>query len=88
MNGPMWAAMREYVQAEVKLAVAELRYDNWPDANKAQFLEPLREQVTRMETAVREMIDKECIREGERFMSIRSALDRLDRPGPYGGLRP
>lgn len=57
MNHLLWAAIREYVQAEVRLGVAELRYADWPDANKAQHLEPLREQVTRCETEVRRMTD-------------------------------
>ena len=57
MNQIIWAAMREYVQAETKLAVAELRYESWPDSQKAQYLEPLREQVTRFETEIRRLID-------------------------------
>lgn len=58
MTGPIWALMREYVQAEVRLGVAELRYKDWPDDLKAQHLEPLREQVTRMETAARNAIER------------------------------
>ena len=58
MNQLIWGAMREYVQAEAKLAVAEHRYADWPDAIKAQYLEPLREQVTRFETEIRRMIDE------------------------------
>jgi hypothetical protein len=57
MNQIIWGAMREYVQAEVRLAVAELRYMDLPDTNKEPELEPLRLNVTRFETEVRRLID-------------------------------
>lgn len=57
MNQLIWGAIREYVQAEVKLAVAELRYKDWPDNLKDGELEPLRLNVTRFETEVRRLTD-------------------------------
>jgi hypothetical protein len=45
--------MREYVQAEVKLALTEATKTGLHPSE----LEPLREQVTRFETEVRRLID-------------------------------
>ena len=58
MNQLIWAAMREYVQAEVKLAVEDYRYAGATPDVRRDHLEPLREQVTRFETEVRRLTDE------------------------------
>lgn len=58
MNQLIWAAMREYVQAEVKLAVEDFRYAGATPDVRRDHLEPLREQVTRFETLVRRLTDE------------------------------
>ena len=51
-----WPALREYVQAEVLLAIAkrDRGINQWPASNDR--IQQLEEQVTRMETAVRESL--------------------------------
>ena len=82
MNGPIWGMIREFVIAEVRLGAAELRYKDWPDSLSAQYLEPLREQVTRSETAAREAIEKYDSWHSNAHMK----LERIDYPPQlYGG---
>lgn len=57
MNLSLWTSIREYVDAEIKLAIA--RYDYHVHAmtpKRGEQIAALEEQSTRMETAVREML--------------------------------
>lgn len=58
MNEALWFAIREYIDAEIKLGIARntarmpgLRFDGIDDEIKAH-----EEQSTRMKTAIREML--------------------------------
>ena len=54
MNHPMWAAIREYIAAEIKLATA---WEQHSGQRLTQNICALQEQSTRMETEVRRLID-------------------------------
>jgi len=58
MNLPLWSAIREYIDAEIKLAFARYHADltGYRTKSESQRIEALEAQSTRMETAVREML--------------------------------
>lgn len=57
MNAALWPAVREYITAEVRLAILRARIEERRGqsmAHERKEISELEEQVTRMETAVRE----------------------------------
>jgi hypothetical protein len=57
MNEAIWAAMREYIDAEIKLALSRTRAGKSPTKSESDRIAILEAQSTRMETAVRESLN-------------------------------
>ena len=66
----MWECIREYISAEIRLALLRNRSGN--NLAPKSVIEEVQEQSTRMETAIREMIETNEISE-----TRKRTLDRV-----------